>query len=290
MNDDELQSYTVVQLANGSYSLRSSKYGETFHPVIGPEREAETLYLKQLRLVERAASEKGVFYIWDVGLGAGANILTVLSGLQHLEKEIRVISFDYTKSPLEVALKAVDRLKYLSGWEDLLQALMEKGQVKFRKGGLKVTWDFIKGDFPTALHSPASESWPKPHAVLFDAFSPAKNPAMWTLKLFSRMHELLDPARPCSLPTYSRSTMLRVTLLLAGFYVGSGDSTGEKEETTIAANRLELIERPLKKEWLRKVANSKSAEPLHEASYQQRHILPESFERLKQHPQFSQES
>ena len=34
--------------------------------------------------------------------------------------------------------------------------------------------------------------------------------------------------------------MLRVTLMLAGFYVGSGERTGEKEETTIAATDLSL--------------------------------------------------
>src|SRR5437773_12399144 len=79
---------------------------------------------------------------------------------------------------------------------------------------------------------------------MFDAFSPAKNPAMWTLPLFSRLFQQLDPARPCALPTYSRSTMLRVTLLLAGFFVGVGHATGEKDETTIAANTLDLIAEP----------------------------------------------
>ena len=72
--------------------------------------------------------------------------------------------------------------------------------------------------------------------------SPAANPAMWTQPLFSNLFQLLAPDRPCSLPTYSRSTMLRASLLLAGFYVGAGHATGEKEETTIAANTLELVD------------------------------------------------
>jgi hypothetical protein len=37
---------------------------------------------------------------------------------------------------------------------------------------------------------------PKPHAILFDAFSPARNPAMWTLPLFQDLLSLLDPRRP----------------------------------------------------------------------------------------------
>src|SRR5207342_2580415 len=44
--------YELVRLANGSYSLHSLDYRETFHPVIGPVAEAEVLYLKQLRLAE----------------------------------------------------------------------------------------------------------------------------------------------------------------------------------------------------------------------------------------------
>ena len=89
------------------------------------------------------------------------------------------------------------------------------------------------------------------------------------------------------MPTYSRATMLRVTLLLAGFFVGIGHATGEKEETTIAANTLELLDEPLEKKWLERVRNSKSAEPMVEPVYEQRRISAESWERLNNHPQFS---
>jgi tRNA U34 5-methylaminomethyl-2-thiouridine-forming methyltransferase MnmC len=65
---------------------------------------------------------------------------------------------------------------------------------------------------------------------MFDAFSPATNPEMWTLPLFTNLFKLLDPERPCAMPTYSRSTLLRTTLLLAGFFVGVGHATGEKEK------------------------------------------------------------
>jgi tRNA U34 5-methylaminomethyl-2-thiouridine-forming methyltransferase MnmC len=121
---------------------------------------------------------------------------------------------------------------------------------------------------------------------MFDAFSPAKNPAMWTLPLFAKLFGLLDPNRPCFLPTYSRSTILRVTLLLAGFFVGVGHATGEKEETTIAANSLELIREPLDRRWLERVKRSSSAEPLLEPIYQQRQLSPTHWERLLSHPQF----
>src|SRR6186713_3020287 len=71
-------SYKLVQLASGDYSLHSLAYGETFHPVIGPVAEAEALYVNQLQLRERLKNHTGEFVIWDVGLGAAANALTVL--------------------------------------------------------------------------------------------------------------------------------------------------------------------------------------------------------------------
>jgi tRNA U34 5-methylaminomethyl-2-thiouridine-forming methyltransferase MnmC len=136
----------------------------------------------------------------------------------------------------------------------------------------------------TAGGTPAAT--PSPHAILFDAFSPARNPAMWTLPLFSNLFRLLDPQRPCALPTYSRSTILRVTLLLAGFFVGVGHATGEKEETTIAANDRNLITEPLDHRWLDRARRSHSAEPLVEAVYRTAALTPESWQRIQAHPQF----
>jgi hypothetical protein len=121
---------------------------------------------------------------------------------------------------------------------------------------------------------------------LFDAYSPAKNPAMWTLPLFTDLFRLLDPQRPCALPTYSRSTILRVTLLLAGFFVGVGHATGLKEETTLAANTLDLIAEPLNARWLERARRSHSAEPLREPVYSRAPLSPPTVEKLRHHPQF----
>jgi hypothetical protein len=74
--------------------------------------------------------------------------------------------------------------------------------------------------------------------------------------------------------------------LLAGFYVGVGHATGEKEETTIAANSLALIDEPLNEIWLMRARKSTSAEPLWEAIYRQAPLRAETWERLQAHPQF----
>lgn len=283
--------FTLVRLANGAYSLRSTAHGETFHPVIGPVAEAQTLYARQLRLPERMASGTGEFVIWDIGLGAAANAIAALEATQAVARNVRLISFDCTLEPLNFALAHATELGYFAGFQASLAQLADTRQAVLTESHRTIHWELILADFPSWIASTIKSSTtprpPAPDAILFDAYSPAKNPAMWSLPLFSHLYSALDSQRPCSLATYSRSTLLRSTLLLAGFYVGRGHATGEKEETTVAANTRELIEHPLDSRWLARANASTSAEPLHEDVYRQAPLSPESWEKLRQHPQFA---
>jgi len=279
--------YKLVKVASGVHSVHSLSHREKFHPVIGPVAEAEALYIRQTRLLERLQHHKGEFVLWDVGLGAAANVLTVLRATQEIPCSLRVISFDHTLAPLEFAMQHTNALGYIAGFEVHLAHLLRTQRVSFNQGSQQVDWSIQSDDFPTLLGKPQARELAKPHAIMYDAFSPAKNPAMWTEPVFASLFSLLEPARPCTLPTYSRSTMLRVTLLLAGFYVGVGHATGEKEETTIASNALELITEPLDTRWLERVHRSTSAEPMWEPIYRQAPLSPTTWKTLQQHKQFS---
>ncbi len=248
--------------------------------------EADALYIKQLRLRERAAADglAEPFTIWDIGLGAGGNVLTTLQRLKDLSARIQIVSFDHTLGALRFARQHGAALEFPVGFESVLEQLLQTRQAAFRHGALHVIWQVELGDFPSALAG--STAWPAPHAIFFDAFSPARNPSMWTLSLFEGLFRRLKPERPCAMATYSRSTIPRVTLLLAGFFVGAGERVGEKEETTVAANDLALIERPLGRRWLERARTSHSAEPLHTDEYRTEPLTPATWERLRAHPQF----
>ena len=278
--------YGLVRLANGVYSVRSLAEGETFHPVIGPVAEAEALYCRQLRLAERLAGLREEFVVWDVGLGAAANALTVLRAARAASAKMRVISFDRTAAALRFGLEHAAALGYFTEYETAARALLTAGRCTFPNGPQPAHWELCLADFPTWLAQPAARRLPKPHLVMFDAFSPARNPAMWTQTVFAGLHRLLDPGRACSMATYSRSTLLRVSWLVAGFFVGTGQGTGEKEETTVAATRPELIAQPLDRRWLQRARRSTSAEPLWTPVYRQAPLTAETWERLRAHPQF----
>jgi hypothetical protein len=313
-------SYCLVYLRNGACSIRSLAEAETFHPVIGPVMEAEALYVRQLHLPERVRATSGEFVIWDVGLGAAANALTAIrlirDGLKGKPAQLRLISFDHTSDAAAFALEHGAELGYVAGYESALAELVKNHSAKFSDGLLEVEWTLEPGDFPALLscswatatceperRSPirrennnrpqragsetgAPTRLPAPHAVLFDPYSPKKNPAMWTVPLFADLFRRLDPQRPCALATYTRSTMARVTMLLGGFFAGVGHPSGLKEETTVAANRPDLLGEPLDRRWLERAKSSHSAEPLSGLVYRQAPLSSETWERLRQHPQF----
>lgn len=277
--------YQLVTLANGERTLFSAGYGEKMHPGLGPRAEADLLYVGQLHIRERLAKTSGEFVIWDIGLGAAANAIAVLRAAAHIPGRLCLVSFDNTAEPLEFAMKNSAALGYVFGYEDRLSDLLLAKKTTFSNGLLRVDWQFHLGDFPAWLNQ-GRRAVPPPHAIFYDAFSPAKNPAMWTLPVFQNLHRALAPERPCALTTYSRSTLLRVTLLLAGFFVGVGYAAGMKEETTIAANTLDLIDEPLDQRWLARARRSHSAEPLRQPAYSRAPLTSVSMSGLLSHPQF----
>jgi len=285
-------SYEIVRLANGSASVRSATAAETFHLVAGPVIEAETLYVRQLQLCERIAKCADEFCIWDVGLGAAANPVVALGCTAAIDARVRIISFDRTTRALEFALDHASELGYLAGFERELRALLAESHVEFARGAQHVRWEFNGGDFPQrmeaacALLDRGQRLLVAPHAIFFDAFSPARNPEMWTLPLLENLHALLDPQRPCTLATFSRSTIARTALLLAGFFVGRGDALAGKEETTVAANRHELLASPLDRAWLERARRSHAAEPLQQPIHRQEPLSDATWKTLRAHPQF----
>lgn len=267
------EQFEIVTLLSGVHSLRSKDNGETFHPVVGPMEEARKLHVIQHRLEERVTCSPLI--VWDVGLGAAANTVALLeallSGKKHPKAEIH--SFDSTLAPLEFALRNSDSLTYLKPWTTLITQLVENSVAVTEN----VTWHFHRGDFQEfARKSPA----PLPHAVLYDPYSPASNPGMWTLEHFSHLYKTLSKGGPATLTSYTRSTTVRVTLLLAGFAVGRGVATGEKEETTIAATDPNLLQSPLDAAWLDRVSRSTRSAPL-SALGNEKVISREDFQKLE---------
>ncbi len=275
---DSGDDYELVPLAGGVMSLRQIRNGETYHPGLGPMREARELHLAGTRLIERAARLDRKLVVWDVGLGAGAN---AIAALEAVPGGLEIHSFDITGEPLAFARREAAALGYPLGWVSAMTTLL--AQTTWRSPDTRQQWYFHRGDFRETLSTP---SVPAPDAVFWDPYSPRSSPEIWTLETFRHLFARLDSRRDCLLTSYSRSSAVRMTLLLAGFYVGAAEGVGEKTEMTVASNRAGLLTRPLGEDWLGRVKRSTNAAPLRPGRPAQQPGGEEDWRALRQHPQF----
>lgn len=266
--------FEIVTLKTGVKSIRDISSGEVFHP-IGPMVEARLLHAEQQRLSERCA-EAGKFVIWDVGLGGAANAIAALEALKDTKAEVELHSFDHLRSPTEFALENAAELEYVLPWKDVLNELLEKGEVRVSE---RIRWVYHLGDFRETMNEA-----PKADAVFYDPYSSPSNQEVWTLNHLSRMRNLLHEG--CTLTNYSASSAVRVTWLLAGFYIGRGVGVGKKTETLFASPSPNVVPKPLDHEWLLKMPRSQSSAPIRETVLVPAPIGPEDYARLSRHPQF----
>nr|WP_211193826.1 MnmC family methyltransferase [Pyxidicoccus fallax] len=264
-------------MRNGARAVRHLGHGEVMHPSVGPWQEALRLYVEQPRLAERLRQPGPPLVIHDVGLGAATNAVAALTCARELGAEqkrvLEVVSFEVDLAPLRLALADAAGFPFLQPFREAAETLMRDGVWE----GEGVRWRLLLGDAVPHLDG----ALPVADLVYFDPFSPASNPDMWTEAVLARVRRhCREDGEGTLLLTYSAATPTRVTLLLAGFYVGAGVSTGTKGETTVGATRRESLDLPLGARWLERWKRSSSRAP-HGAQ-----LTPEVEARVLAHPQW----
>jgi hypothetical protein len=273
------EEFDLVTLKSGHKSLRLSNTRQTFHPGIGPLAEANILHVEQQNLIDRC-SKPGKFVIWDVGFGASANAIVAIEALKSCVADVEIYSFEKSLDPIHFALEHAEELEYIVPHVSSIQELLKNKSIQLHS---KLKWNLIQGDFREQM---IRKDISRPSAIFYDPYSLTINIELWTLDFFEKLRNTLDDSIPCMLTNYTRSTVMRVTWLLAGFYVGVGATIGQKEETSIATNQLELLTQPLTRKWLDRVKASQSANPIRGTEQTIKPITDEDFELLKKHPQF----
>jgi hypothetical protein len=255
------------------------------HIGTNPRTEALELHVAQQRLKERVQewNRSEPFVIWDIGLGPAGNAITAIESIRESGVPIEIHSYEISTEVLEFALEHAAELEYLAGWETGIRELLDRGTTH---PSPSMTWRLHRGDFSRQPHDA-----PAPSVIFFDPYSPARNSEMWNLETFRSMWDAVSgpDAPPCTMTNYTRSTSVRVTMLLAGWFVGTGVPTGDKEVTTIAANRLDLLKEPLDETWLARVRSSTNAEPMRGRNNERGPISAEDYARLITHPQFQRQ-
>lgn len=267
--------FEVVSTRSGVRAVRHKGHGEVMHPV-GPWEEANRLYVDQLELERRLSIPRDEpLRILDVGLGAGANAVAALTRARAMggrrARALEIISLELDPAPLSLALDDPEGFPWLQPWAEPAKELLSS----HRWEEPALSWRLHMGDALKTLEELDGVF----DLCFFDPFSPEANPDLWTVGFLRslRSRTRYDGAL---LATYSSATPTRVSMLLAGFFVGQGLSTGTRTETTVAATKKELLQAPLGARWLERWQRS-SARSAHGLP-----LTPELEKAVREHPQF----
>ena len=268
--------FELVTTRGGFRAVRHTGHGEIMHPV-GPWEEANRLYVDQLELERRLATlTDEPLRILDVGLGAGTNAVAALTRAQQMgtarRRPLEIVSLEVDLTPLKLALGDAEGFPFLQPWKHAAEQLLEH----HRWESPTITWRLLEGD-ATKLVDELDGQF---DVIFFDPFSPESNPSMWTVD-FLRQVRSHTPRDGAVLATYSAATPTRVSLLLAGFYVGHGLSTGTKGETTIAASSKDQLRDALGERWLQRWQRSSARGPHGDE------LTTELEQQVRAHPQFA---
>lgn len=274
----------VVTLANGALALRERASGEVMHPGAGPRVEAEAIYVVPSRLEARLREGGNALSLFDVGLGAATNAISawqVSEAQPASARRLEIVSFEHDLDALRLALHpehapALGLTKDGANAHAAATALLAHGRHDTARTG----WRLCLGDFPSALLATPDAS---ADIVFWDLFSPRTAPALWTIAMFRDLRRVCREG--ATVHTYSASTSTRSGFLLGGFAVGVGDPTGDHDETTIAATRVEDLDVPLGASWLGRL--SRSSMPLPSDVPSEPGAVAEALARVRACPQFA---
>jgi len=268
----------VVTTRGGARAMLDRRVGEVMHPVVGPAIEATRLYIGPSRLAARlAAGGDDPLVLLDVGLGAGSNAIAAWRVSESLPASMRpltIVSFERCLDPLRLALapEHVDSFGLAGAAGEAARALLARGE----HATVRTRWRLVTGELPDTL---AGEPADAADLVFWDPYSARHNPTLWSLAAFTGLRRCCRPG--VTLHTYSGATATRAALLLAGFFVGVGDASGDQRAGTCAALRGCDLARPLDLRWLARLSRSSAALPADAPA--------DALRRISRHPQFAED-
>ncbi|WP_456401393.1 tRNA (5-methylaminomethyl-2-thiouridine)(34)-methyltransferase MnmD [Hydrogenimonas sp.] len=245
---------TLVETEDGSFTARSALFDECYHSTKdGALRESLKKHVEPaFQLADRS---KKRLRILDICFGLGYNTLATL---YHLEREglttkLQIFSPEFDES-LVRSLAAFPYPEELEPYRHVVESIAATGRYEGEGVGIEVVF----GDARSYLRSTAERF----DIVYQDAFSPKKNPLLWTKEYFGELTERLAPDGVIT--TYSSATPVRLGMVENGLYIYRPPEAPVRPGT-IASPRgdlpLEPIDMALKRE------RNPSARPLSDMDF-----------------------
>lgn len=232
-----------VLTQDGTYTIRHPVYEEEFHSWQGARFESEELYMKASGFQNALTERNDDLGVLDVGLGLGYNALMTLetwmqsSGLCN----INMVSLEQTEELLHGLVAATTGWKdgWSAEWREWSQKLGKEAKGLWRAQflhpltGKRFEWTAFVGDARQVPLAPGSLDF-----VWQDAFSPKKNPELWTVAWFDKIREASRPS--ACIVTYSVARLVKDNLNAAGWDYQRVQAAGQKRQWLKALRRNSL--------------------------------------------------
>jgi tRNA U34 5-methylaminomethyl-2-thiouridine-forming methyltransferase MnmC len=214
----------IVISEDGSNTLYLPQLNETYHSLHGAIQESEHVFLKH-GICHVSATKKNLTVL-EVGFGTGLNALLTyrlaISGALQIDYhtiEAFPLSDEIVKQLNYPAIFAAEKLDEFFNY--LHSCAWNKSH--------RLNANFIFQKYLTRLEE-FNPSALKADVVFYDAFAPGKQPEMWDLDKFEKIHALMNPEG--ILVSYCASGQFKRNLKSAGFTVESLPGPPGKKEMT----------------------------------------------------------
>jgi tRNA U34 5-methylaminomethyl-2-thiouridine-forming methyltransferase MnmC len=223
----------VLETKDGSKTLCSERYAQTFHSDKGAVTESKHVFLESSTVAPNLRVGK-TQKVLEVGFGTGLNFfLTADVALNH-KASLSYIALEQTLLPASLIQQLgykdyLENKELLESYVQFRQTLPDElgnGNYTFEFGAVRL--ELLMGEATTQTFEPNSFD-----AVYQDAFSPDANGELWSETFFAKLYDALKLEG--KLTTYSVKGDVRRTLQKVGFAVEKRPGPpGGKREMLIA--------------------------------------------------------
>ena len=216
--------YQWIETDDGSLTLFSKLYQENCHSQAGAHLETQLHYIEGCQ-IESLYQNLDSFTLLEVGLGTGLGLdLTLQTLARYPLRPAKLISTEIDETLVEFLIK--------NSPFSFFKSLVKKGNHYFgEEHQIKII--ILIGDARRTVPDYFQEQSLKVDAIYQDAFSPRRNPDLWTVEWFKDLQKI--SSSHVKMSTYSASSSARKSMIEAGWIIQNGPKFGQKRSSTRAS-------------------------------------------------------
>ncbi len=212
MEIKNINEFKIVETNDGTISLYSNQFKESFHSEIGARKESIFKFIKPANIDSYNQNE--TLRVIDVCLGLGYNLCSLLEESRRLNISLNWFGLEIDKRPIEFASNNKIILDYWSTeTQEIIKTIYKYNGWEKNSSKGKVLWGDARQQINNIPKNTAFD------VIMLDAFSPSICPELWSEEFLIRLASKL--ATNGKLITYSSSAAIRASLKRAGLRLKS---------------------------------------------------------------------